>query len=84
MRGSWERLVRSIKTALKATLKERAPKEEVLLTMLVEAEHVVNSRPLTHVSMNHKDAEALTPNHFLLGSSSGVTIPGKFDQNDMW
>jgi len=70
MGGAWERLVRSIKTALRVTLTEMAPKEEVLLTLISEAEAVVNSRPLTHVSLDHEDAEALTPNHFLLGSSS--------------
>ncbi|XP_043474386.1 uncharacterized protein LOC122506336 [Leptopilina heterotoma] len=83
MGGSWERLVRSIKTALAATLKERAPREEVLMTLLVEAEHVINSRPLTQVSVDHRDAEALTPNHFLIGSSSGVSSPGQFTDGDL-
>ncbi|GBP90338.1 hypothetical protein EVAR_55032_1 [Eumeta japonica] len=49
MGGSWERLVRSIKVALSATLHTRAPKDEVLHTLLLEAEFVVNSRPLTHI-----------------------------------
>jgi transposase InsO family protein len=47
--GCWERLVRSIKVALSVTLKERAPKEETLTTLLHEAEAIVNSRPLSHV-----------------------------------
>ncbi|KAA5551964.1 transposase family protein, partial [Acinetobacter baumannii] len=38
MRGAWERLVRSAKTALAVTLKERHPREEVLHTLLLEAE----------------------------------------------
>ncbi|XP_037295821.1 uncharacterized protein LOC119189653 [Manduca sexta] len=62
--GAWERLVRSVKTALTVTLKEKAPSEETLRTLLAEAEHSVNSRPLTHVSVDPRDPEALTPNHF--------------------
>ncbi|XP_048481536.1 uncharacterized protein LOC105393818 [Plutella xylostella] len=75
MGGAWERLVRSVKNALQVTLHERAPKEEVLATLLVEAEHTINSRPLTHVSTSADDEEALTPNHFLLGAPSRVPLP---------
>ncbi|GBP83508.1 hypothetical protein EVAR_86672_1 [Eumeta japonica] len=58
MGGAWERLVRSIKTALAATLRERSPREEVLHTLLLEAEHIVNSRPLTEVDVEPAEAEA--------------------------
>lgn len=84
MGGSWERLVRSIKTALTATLHTRAPKEEVLYTLLLEAEFVVNSRPLTHVSVSADDPTALTPNHFLLGSATGRCAMGRFDVTDVY
>lgn len=69
MGGVWERLVRSVKRALSSTLKERAPREETLLTALAEAEFTVNNRPLTHISMDPRDDGPLTPNHFLLGSA---------------
>lgn len=82
--GAWERLIRSVKTALKITLKERAPREEVLTTLLTEIEHTVNSRPLTHVSVDPECAEALTPNHFLIGTSSNLPVPGVFDDSDMY
>lgn len=82
MGGAWERLVRSVKAALVVTLNERAPKEEVLSTLLVEIEHTINSRPLTHVSMDSDDPEALTPNHFLLGGPSRVPLPGAFIEAD--
>ncbi|XP_026738352.1 uncharacterized protein LOC113501423 [Trichoplusia ni] len=82
MGGAWERLVRSIKTALDATLHERHPREEVLLTLLLEAEHTVNSRPLTHLSENPEE-EALTPNHFLLGRSCGTARLGHFGDNEL-
>lgn len=71
MGGAWERLIGSIKSTLKVILNEQAPREETLLTVLAEIEHIVNSRPLTHVSVDPRDDEALTPNHFLIGSSSG-------------
>lgn len=80
MAGAWERMVRSIKEALKITLKERSPKPEVLLTLLAEAENIVNSRPLTYVSSDSKDLESLTPNHFLIGTSSKAKPPGIFDE----
>jgi transposase InsO family protein len=70
--GCWERLVRSTKTALRATLNERAPKEETFLTLLMEAEAIVNSRPLSHVSVDKEDEETLTPFHFLIGQSSFI------------
>ena len=69
--GVWERLIRFIKTALTVVLREQAPKKETLLTILKEIENSVNSRPLTRVSVDPRDFEALTPNHFLLGISSG-------------
>ncbi|XP_026325448.1 uncharacterized protein LOC113234358 [Hyposmocoma kahamanoa] len=83
MGGAWERLVRSIKTALYTVLHERAPKEEVLHTLLVEAEHTLNSRPLTHVSTAPEDENPLTPNHFLLGGPSRVPLPGAFTDTDI-
>ncbi|CAK1604443.1 unnamed protein product [Parnassius mnemosyne] len=46
--GAWERLLRSVKTALEATLHQKSPREETLATLLTEAENTVNSRPLTH------------------------------------
>ncbi|XP_055615057.1 uncharacterized protein LOC129761362 [Toxorhynchites rutilus septentrionalis] len=75
MGGSWERLVRSIKTAFAGLSTTRNPDDETLLTLLIEAEGVVNSRPLTFVPLENEAQEALTPNHFLLLSSQGVTQP---------
>ncbi|GBP05478.1 hypothetical protein EVAR_2994_1 [Eumeta japonica] len=81
MGRAWERLVRSIKTTLKATPNARAP-IEVLYMVLLEAENIVNSRPLTHVSVDTNDPVALTPNHFLLESASEQPPPGRFDHAD--
>lgn len=67
--GSWERLIQSIKKIMKEILKCRYPPEHVLRTVLSECESTLNSRPLTHVSLDSDDAESLTPNHFLIGPS---------------
>ncbi|XP_026739594.1 uncharacterized protein LOC113502285 [Trichoplusia ni] len=83
MGGAWERLVRTVKTALAVVLNERSPPEEVLHTLMTEVEHIVNSRPLTPVSMDPNDAESLTPNHFLLGRSCRAMAPGEFEDNEL-
>ncbi|XP_062710760.1 uncharacterized protein LOC134288863 [Aedes albopictus] len=73
MGGVWERMVRSVKVAIKSTLDEsRKPDDETLETVIIEAEGMINTRPLTYIPLESADQEALTPNHFLLGSSSGV------------
>ena len=46
MSGVWERLIRCIKRSLKAILGERLVDEEVLRTVLSEAQGIANSRPL--------------------------------------
>ncbi|XP_072929539.1 uncharacterized protein [Epargyreus clarus] len=78
MGGSWERMIRTVKSSLKVILKERAPHPDTLSTLLAEVEALVNSRPITHVSSDPYYPEALTPNHFLIGTSS--TSP-QFEQS---
>ncbi|XP_053696636.1 uncharacterized protein LOC128743950 [Sabethes cyaneus] len=83
MGGVWERLVQSVKTAMGTALDApRRPDDETLATIVYEAEAMVNSRPLTYVPLESADQEALTPNHFLLGSSSGAKpfITAKVDK----
>ena len=41
--------------------------DEVLTTAMTESESLINSCPLTEVTSNLNDLEALTPNHFILG-----------------
>ncbi|XP_055623396.1 uncharacterized protein LOC129766823 [Toxorhynchites rutilus septentrionalis] len=71
MGGSWERLVRSVKTNLTMMQTARRPTEEELRNALIEVEGILNCRPLTHVPIDDVSAPALTPNHFLIGSSDG-------------
>ncbi len=65
--GAWEREIRSIKTALNATVKAQVVAEEVLLTVLIEVEGILNSKPLGYVSTDVADPEPVTPNLLLMG-----------------
>ncbi|XP_058449275.1 uncharacterized protein LOC131429245 [Malaya genurostris] len=75
MGGAWERMVRSVKVAIEGIHTGRKLNDEGLLTLLAEAESIVNSRPLTYIPLDSAEQEALTPNHFVLGSSTGVKQP---------
>ena len=67
MGGAWERLVRSSKEVMYGLMKDHVMTDPQLLTLLTEVEQILNSRPLTHLSEDINDLEALTPNHILLG-----------------
>jgi len=71
--GSWEREVRSIKTALRTSLGSQSVPEEVLNTVLVEIEGILNSGPLGYVSSDRADIDPVAPNSLLMGRpSSGL------------
>nr|CTR11689.1 polyprotein [Calliphora vicina] len=72
MGGAWERLIRSIKNILYKICPTQKFTDESLRSSLMEVEMIVNSRPLTYVSIDCADQEAITPNHFILGSSNGT------------
>ncbi|XP_062704637.1 uncharacterized protein LOC115265178 [Aedes albopictus] len=81
--GCWERLVRSVKNALRVMLRERHPTDLVLRTALCEVMNTVNNRPLTHVSDDPLDAEPLTPNMLLLGRNNSIQFDHDFDERNM-
>lgn len=83
MGGNWERLIQSTKKVLKEMLTSRYPSEDVLRTFLIETENILNSRPLTHVSLDCDSAEALTPNHFLIGPQYASFPCTKTDEKDL-
>ena len=64
--GFFERMVRCVKRCLKKILKNAKLTYEELLTLVVEIECVLNSRPLTYVSSQDR-VEPLTPSHLLTG-----------------
>ncbi|KRY30334.1 hypothetical protein T01_9093, partial [Trichinella spiralis] len=77
--GYWERLVRSVKTALKATLGQCLASPDELRTVLCEVEARVNDRPLTFVGSDIQEEMALTPAHFLVGRSL-TAFPDRSDR----
>lgn len=81
MGGAWERLVRSIKSVLYKIMPTRSPNDELLRSMMSEVENTINSRPLTYIPIDNETAEALTPNHFILGSSNGMKPLAEFSED---
>ncbi|XP_053964298.1 uncharacterized protein LOC128867221 [Anastrepha ludens] len=76
MGGAWERMIQSTKSILMDITHE-----EVLRATLADIENILNSRPLTYVPLETADDDALTPNHFLLGNSSGIRESGCDDDS---
>ena len=59
-------MVRSVRRALITTIARGLLSDEELHTALVQAEHMINSRPRTTVSPDPDDLNPLTPSHFLV------------------
>ena len=64
--GIFERLIKSAKRCLRKTLGITSLTYDVLLTLVVETEAVLNSRPLSYISRDNLE-EPLTPSHLLIG-----------------
>ncbi|XP_058827429.1 uncharacterized protein LOC131687365 [Topomyia yanbarensis] len=64
--GLWESAVKSFKTLFKRSIGLHTLVYDEMQTVLVQIEAILNSRPLTPVSNDPDDYEALTPGHFLV------------------
>ena len=80
--GVWERCIRTTRKILLALLQMQTIDDESLSTLLCEVESIMNGRPLTTVSTDQRDLEALTPNHLLLLQSEPQLPPGLFSEED--
>lgn len=69
--GWWERLIRSVKGALKKSLGTSCLSRAELETTLHEVEACINSRPLTFVGDEPDCRNPLSPSHFLIGKRVG-------------
>ncbi|XP_062541864.1 uncharacterized protein LOC134209858 [Armigeres subalbatus] len=67
--GLWEAAVKSAKLHLLKEIGGTNLPYEDMLTLLVEVEMCLNSRPLVPMSSDPSDLEALTPGHFLVGTN---------------
>lgn len=87
--GTWEREVRSIKTALYTILGAQTVSDEVFATVLTEIEGVLNSKPLGYVSTDVADVDPVTPNYLLMGRldptlPQTVYCPSEVKGRRMW
>ncbi|XP_055701775.1 uncharacterized protein LOC129801041 [Phlebotomus papatasi] len=65
--GSWESSIKRLKHHLYRTIGLSHLTEQEMLTILVQIEGCLNSRPIMPMSTDPSDLEALTPGHFLIG-----------------
>ena len=65
---------------MKALLKEQVLDDEGLCTLMCEVESIVNERPITKVSDDPRDCNALTPKHLLLVEEDQKCHPERFHE----
>lgn len=65
-------------------MKQQALDDEGLQTALCEVEAILNDRPITTVSGDPNDLEALTPNHLLQLKGKPILPPGLFHKDDLY
>lgn len=88
MGGVWERQIKTVRSVLTGLLENHGNQldEESLRTLMIEAEAIVNSRPLTTDDLTDPDSlDVLTPNHLLTMKSSVILVPsGNFQTADVY
>ncbi|XP_068674630.1 uncharacterized protein [Montipora foliosa] len=86
MSGVWERLIRSVRKAMKGVLGDQGALSgrETLRTVFAEVMSTLNSRPMCPASDDPNDMEALTPNHILLHRRDLVVPPGVFTKEELY
>lgn len=80
--GTWEREIRSVKSALQGILKDQVVAEEVLLTALIEVEGLLNSKPLGYASADVADPDPITPNLLLMGRRDAALPQAVYGPHD--
>ena len=64
--GVWERLIKIVKRILTSIMRSTPMTDEVLVTALVEAERIMNNRPLVPIQNDSQAGGVLTPKMLLL------------------
>ena len=84
--GVHDIIVKAAKKAIYAILVSANITDEELLSAVVGAEGLINSRPLTYQSSDPADLTPLTPNHFLHGQLGGRFAPDSeaFNRRKRW
>ncbi|XP_027841178.2 uncharacterized protein LOC114122649 [Aphis gossypii] len=65
--GIWEAGIKSVKFYLKHVIGNQTLTYEKFYTLTIRIEGILNSRPITPLSLDPHDLCALTPGHFLIG-----------------
>lgn len=81
--GTWEREIRSIKTALYTVIGAQTVTDEVFATVLAEIEGVLNSKPLGYVSTDVADVDPVTPNYLLMGRPDPALPQNVYDPSEL-
>ena len=83
--GVWERMVRTVRRVLCATLSPRCSlSDDVLQTAMINAENIVNSRPIAKLSDDVRDDAPITPNHLLMSQENASFPWGSFLTADLY
>jgi hypothetical protein len=71
--GVWERMIRTTRRVLSAVVNHQAMTDESLATFMVEAERLINDRPIAPVYDDPTEPKALRPSDLLLlRSNAGI------------
>ena len=88
MGGTWERMIRCARNALASLLLKNGQQldDELLRTLMTEAESIVNSRPLTFIETSSPDMlTPICPSHLLTLKTKVVQpLPGVFVREDLY
>lgn len=82
--GPWDRMIRRIRKILCSVLRQQTLDDEGFHTVLCEFEAMLNNRPITKISQDPNDLEALTSNHLLLLKGKPILPPVLFDKNEAY
>lgn len=81
--GTWEREVKSVKTALKVILKDQIVPDTVLHTVLIEVEGIMNSKPLGYLSTDVADPDPVTLNILIMGHQDSSLAQAIYDSTNL-
>ena len=83
MGGVWERLIRFTRRIFNALLSSQTLTDDLLATLMAEAESIINSRTLTPILLDPDAEEPFTPNHLRMMRSS-TSPTGLFKGTDCY
>ena len=81
--GVWEREIKSVNASLQVVLKDQVLPEEVLMTVLIEVEGILNSKPLGYATSDIADPDPITPNLFLMGRRDASLPQAVYHNSDL-